>query len=380
VTSTSFASERSRFPVLIDRTYFAQQCLGAYPAAMMGDLTAYVDTLTRRSRALPEWADRWTEIHSLIEQLIAAAPGSVFIRDSATAAQAAIAAALSPQGDRKRVIIGSGDFHSSRYLWRAQERRGFEIVELPTHGSGALDEGAIAESIDERVRVVALSLVSPRSGALLDVKPIAHAARRAGAVFVLDVFQAIGIVPVRVGELGASAIVGGFHKWVGGGGTGIAFGWVDAPLLQELEPVYPGWIGSQDLFAFSDAFVPAAGAEKLQQGMPAMEAVYTSRAGIKWILAQGIDRIRDRNLELTGRLIALGREHGLRITTPAAPARRGGMVCIEVAGAKQLVLELEREGIDIDARPGAGIRVGPHACATEDECDTVIRSVVRRVM
>lgn len=377
---TPFASERSRFPILAERTYFAQQCLGACPAAMTADLMAYWDSLTRRSRALPEWAERWAEIHTLVEQLIAAAPGSVFIRDSATAAQAAIASALSPQGDRKRIVIGTGDFHSSRYLWRAQERRGFEIVELATHGNGAVDEGGIAEIIDERVRVVALSLVSPRSGAMLDVEPIARAARRAGAVFILDVFQAMGIVPVRVRELGANAIVGGFHKWVGGGGTGIAFGWVDAPLLQDLEPAYPGWIGSSDLFAFSDAFVPAAGAEKLQQGMPAMEAVYTSRAGINWILEQGIDRIRARNLELTTRLIALARDHGLPVTTPSAASRRGGMVCIDTPEPKQLVLRLESEGIDIDARPGAGIRLGPHACANEDECDAVIRSVVRRLV
>ncbi len=376
---TSFASERSHFPILSERTYFAQQCLGAYPAAMTADLMAYGQSLARRSRALPEWAERWTEIHALVERLIAATPGSVFIRDSATAAQAAIASALSPQGERRRIVIGSGDFHSSRYLWRAQERRGFEIVELRTHGQGALDEGALAEAIDERVRIVALSLVSPRSGALLNVQPIVHAARRAGALVALDVFQAVGIVPIRVRELGAHAIVGGFHKWVGGGGTGIAFGWVDAPLLQELDPAYPGWIGSSDLFAFSDDFVAAGSAEKLQQGMPAMEAVYTSRAGINWILEQGADRIRSRSLELTGRLIELARDRNIPVSTPAAAPRRGGMVCLDVPDGKQLVLQLESEGIDIDARPGAGIRVGPHACATEAECDAVIASLARRL-
>ncbi len=376
---TSFASERSHFPILSERTYFAQQCLGAYPATMTADLAAYGQSLARRSRALPEWAERWSEIHALVERLIAAQAGSVFIRDSATAAQAAIASALSPQGERKRIVIGTGDFHSSRYLWRAQQRRGFDIVELPTHGQGALDEGAVAEAIDERVRIVALSLVSPRSGALLNVQPIVDAARRAGALVVLDVFQAVGIVPIRVRELGAHAIVGGFHKWVGGGGTGIAFGWVDAPLLQELDPAYPGWIGSSDLFAFSDDFVAAGSAEKLQQGMPAMEAVYTSRAGINWILEQGADRIRSRSLELTGRLIELARDRNIPVTTPAAAPRRGGMVCLDVPDGKQLVLQLESEGIDIDARPGAGVRVGPHPCATEDECDAVIASLARRL-
>jgi hypothetical protein len=55
------------------------------------------------------------------------------------------------------------------------------------------------------------------------------------------------------------------------------------------------------------------------------------------------------------------------------------MVCLDVPDGKQLVLQLESEGIDIDARPGAGVRVGPHACATEDECDGVIQSLARRL-
>jgi selenocysteine lyase/cysteine desulfurase len=34
-------------------------------------------------------------------------------------------------------------------------------------------------------------------------------------------------------------------------------------------------------------------------------------------------------------------------------------------------------GIDIDTRPGAGIRVSPHPCNTEQECDRVIDELAR---
>jgi kynureninase len=370
---------RDQFTILGERTYFAQQCLGAYPREMLYDLGAYAHTLTQRSRALPEWGQRWHEMHRLVERLLSAPRGSVFLRDSATAAQAALASALQPIGERKRVLTCSGDFHSSRYLWRAQARRGFEVDELAMEGDSSERAERIAASIDERVRVVAVSLVSPRTGELLDSSPIIAAARRMGALLILDAYQAVGIVPLQVADLGAHAVVGGFHKWLGGGGTGLAFGYVDPALLAELEPAYPGWMAHRDLLGFSDEFEPAESAEKLQQGMPAMEPIYTARAGLTWVLEQGVDRLRARSLQLTARIGAGLVEHGVAIATPRAAARRGGMVCVPLPDASRLVAELEREGIDIDARPGAGFRVGPHPCATEAECDHVVRRIVARL-
>ncbi len=374
-----FTRERARFPILSERVYFAQQCLGATPAEMEADLGAYAASLARRSRALGEWAERWWEMHRLVESLLSAPPGSVFLRDSATAAQAAVASALDARPERSRVIVGTADFHSSRYLWRAQASRGFDVVEVQTLGAAADDAVRIASMIDEHTRVVALSLVSPRTGALLDTAPIVRAARRAGAIVVLDAYQAVGIVPVRVGELGAHVVVGGFHKWVGGGGTGLAFGYVEPSLLPQLRPAYPGWLAHRDLMGFCDDFEAAHTAEKLQQGMPAMEPVYSTRAGLEWILAHGIDPIRARSLELTDRILAAAEERRLPVITPRAAARRGGMVCIDVPDGKRLVAELAVDGIDIDARPGAGIRLGPHPAATFEQCDHVVERIAARL-
>ena len=370
--TVDFARERSRFRILADRTYLAQQCLGACPAELTDDLRAYVASLARRSRGIPEWAERWAEMHTLVEHLLEAPKGSVFLRDSATAAQASVAAALEPVGDRRRIIVAATDFHSSRYLWGAQARRGFEIIEVEAPRGGVLDGEAVCAAIDERVRVVALSLVSPRTGALIDHRPIVEAARRSGAIVFLDAYQAVGVVPVRAADLGAHVVVGGFHKWIGGAGTGLAFGYVDPALAGTLEPVYPGWFAHRDLSKFADSFVAAESAEKFQQGMPAMEPIYTSRAGLSWVMRCGIDALRARSLAQTTRLLTRARDRGLRVVTPADPARRGGMICIDLPDAGMVVDRLAAMGIDVDSRPGAGIRVGPHPSITDEECDTVI--------
>jgi len=373
--SDALEALRAEFPTLRERVYFAGQCLGAFPEAMLDDLDAYASSLRSRSRAIPAWVERWEELHRLGEQLLEAPPGSVYFRDSATAVHAALFASIAPEGRRDRILVGAGDFHSIRYLVGAQRLRGFEVIELDDGAGVSPGAEDFVSRIDERVRVVAVSMVSPRNGALLDVRSIVDAAHAHGAIVVLDAYQAIGIVPVRVRELEADAVVGGFHKWVGGGGTGLAFGYVDPGLSATLEPVYPGWLAHRELLGFHGAFAPATGATKLQQGMPAMEPVYTSRAGIRWVLQTGIDRIRARSLELTGRMIEHARALGLSVRTPSESARRGGMLCLDVPDPAGVVRSLEAIGIDVDSRPGAGLRVGPHPCATEGECALVLERI-----
>lgn len=373
--SDAFLALRAEFPTLRERVYFAGQCLGAFPEAMLDDLGAYASSLRSRSRAIPEWVERWEQLHRLGEQLLEAPPGSVYFRDSATAVHAALFASLAPRGRRNRILVGAGDFHSIRYLVGAQRRRGFEVIELEDGAGVSPPAESFVSQIDERVSVVAVSMVSPRTGALLDVRPVVDAAHAHGAIVVLDAYQAIGIVPVRVSELGADVVVGGYHKWVGGGGTGLAFGYVEPGLSETLEPAYPGWLAHRELLGFHGSFAPAPDATKLQQGMPAMEPVYTSRAGIQWILRAGIDRIRARSLELTGRMIEHARSLDLPVRTPSAPARRGGMLCLDVPDAATVVRSLEAIGVDVDARPGAGLRVGPHPCATAEECALVLERI-----
>ncbi|WP_394835654.1 aminotransferase class V-fold PLP-dependent enzyme [Pendulispora rubella] len=374
-----FERARERFPILLDRTYLAASTLGPCPREMLADFYAYGRTLRHRARCLPEWVDRWNELRTYTETLLGAPAGSVFLCDTATTAQATLAASIEPVGSRCRIVISSADFHSARYLWHARSRAGFEIVEIPTGVDGYIDIETWLGVLDERVRIVSFSLVSPRTGALLDAAAICRAARRVNAVVVIDVYQALGIVPVRVHELGAHAIVGGFHKWMGGGGMGLAFGYIEPSLCDELVPMYPGWLGHRQPFDVQHAFEPARDAQKFQRGAPAMEPIYTSRAGIRWVVDTGIDAIRARSLLLTDRLIERARERDLVVTTPLARSRRGGMVCLDIRNASTLATKLGVRGIDVDARPNAGLRIAPHPCIREDECDAVIDALCAEI-
>ena len=369
-----FTALRARFPVLAQRTYFDTQSLGPFPEEMLADLDEYRRTLFLRNRGLSLWIERLEELIGLVERVLVAPRDGVALMPSATAAQAAIAATQAPRGRRSRIVYTALDFHSSRYLWASQARRGFQAIEVPST-DGAIPTERLVELIDERTAVVALALVSPWTGALADVRPVIAAARAAGALVVLDAYQAVGVVPIDVQALDVDVLVGGTHKWLCGGGSGLAFLYVRPSLAEQLEPAYPGWIGHREMVGFAPSYEPAAGARRFMQGAPAAAPIYTARAGLRFVLDVGVDALRARSLALTSRLLARADERGLPLSTPRSPSARGGALCFPVDDAERIVADLAREGIDVDARREAGIRVAPHPCNTEEECDRVIDAI-----
>jgi kynureninase len=378
----SFVSQfRPRFPIFAERSYFATQCLGPVLRDTYDDLREYVGTLALRSRALPQYVERFAELFVLLEQLLAAPGGSVAIKGCATSCHAAIAASLQPLPGRRRILISADDFHSTRYLWAAQARRGFEVTDLRSADDSPVDAETIVRAIREDVAIVGVSLVSPRTGALLDVASVISAARQAGALVVLDAYQAVGAVPIDVTRLDADVVIGGVHKWLSGSGMGLAFMYVRPELAARLEPQFPGWIGDTDFTSFRPSFTPAAGARRFMQGTPSFEAIYGARAGLRYVLAAGIERIRARSLELTGLLQAgLAADPRIRVRTPTAAAARGGTICFEVEGdMSAIVAGLADSGIDIDFRPGVGLRASPHPVATEDEVLALVRAIRDRL-
>jgi kynureninase len=373
--SFDYLRYRRHFPIFEARVYMATQCLGPLPNEALEDLEEYKRTLSLRSRALPSWLGRMLEVTTLIEQLLGAPPNSVALRDSATAGQASIAAALQPSASRDQIVLIDDDFHSSRYLWAAQTQRGFSLVDIKSR-DGVTSTEEILQAITERVSVVALPMVSSKTGALLDVARISAAARKHGALLVLDAYQAVGIVPLKVMEMGVDIVVGGLHKWLSGAaGMGLCFLYVRPGLAEELPVLYPGWIGHGALGGFTRDYEPASGARRFQQGTPAMEPIYTSRAGLRLVLEASVEALRERSLRLTQKMREGALARGLPLQTPEA---RGGMLCFRFEGDGSIaVAKLASQNIDIDFRPDAGLRVSPHPCQTEDEGECVLDALAK---
>ena len=371
----SFENLRKQLPLLDERLYFTTHCVGPLPRAAVDDLEDWRRSLLRGSRSIYEWADRYEDMHRRVEALLGAPSGSVAFAANATCCQSMFAAALTPSAERNVVLTTDLDFRSTGYLWKAQARRGFEVREIVSDDGFSFPEERLLDAIDERVAVVSVPLVSYCSGAMLDVDEVVERAHAVGALVIFDAYQAVGAVPVDVGASKVDALVGGSHKWLHGGGAGLSFLYVRPDLASKLEPAYPGWMGHSDAAAYDRGFVPAAGARRFEQGLPAIEPLYTARAGLEIVSKMDPVRIRARSITLTQRLVDGAEALGIEVRTPREASRRGGMVCFGAADPKGAMQALADRGVDVDTRPGSGIRVSPHPCMTEDECDRLLQEL-----
>ena len=83
-----------------------------------------------------------------------------------------------------------------------------------------------------------------------DLAGLAQLAHDAGALLVVDGYQATGLIPTSLGAAdGPDAYVSGTLKWLFGG-PGNAFLWVRPELWPDLTPTTTGWFSSARQFAF----------------------------------------------------------------------------------------------------------------------------------
>jgi kynureninase len=361
VASLGLLDYRERFPILAETTYLINHSLGAMPAAAEERLLEYARSWNERG--VRAWADGWWElpvtVGDQIARIIGAPPGSVSMHQNVTVAEAIVASCFSFEGPRRRIVYEEGNFPSVRYLYQAQERRGADILV-------AEDDEGVVEAIDERTLLVPVTHVLYKTGEIQDVEAIVAAAHEHGALVVLDAYQSAGAVPLDVTELGVDFAVGGSVKWLCGG-PGAAWLYVRPDLAATLEPALTGWQAHARPFAFEPEQEYAEGAWRFLTGTPNVPALYAATAGYDVVEEVGVERIRERSLELTTLLIDLFDEAGFPVGSPRDPARRGGTVAVTPPGFERVGRELGERGVICDWRPDVGLRLGPHFFNTEDE-------------
>lgn len=184
-------------------------------------------------------------------------------------------------------------------------------------------EKVIAE-ISPRTRVVALSHVAFRTGALLPIKEITEAAHRVGALVVIDGAQAVGALPVNVHELGVDAYAFPGQKWLcGPEGTGGLY--VRRDRLSDFSPAFVGYFSLAPYPAtdWAGHFLPAPGARRYEVGSVYWAAWAGLSESLRWLEHEvGYEFVFGQSFAMakTARQI-LADVPGIHFITPANAAR-----------------------------------------------------------
>jgi kynureninase len=368
---------REEFPILATTNYLVSNSLGPMPKRVPQRLAEY--TRAWGELGVRAWATDWWErpvsVGNEIAPLIAAGESEVVMMPNVSLAQSAVISAMDFSGERDTIVTTSLDFPSVRYATAALAQRfGARVVVVRSDDGITIDEDELFAAIDERTRLVSVSHVAFRSAFVVDVDALARRAHSMGAFVSVDAFHSVGTVPVDVKRSEIDFLTGGVLKWLCGG-PGACFLYVSPEVRDALEPALTGWMAHSRPFAFEETMEYAAGPFRFLNGTPAIPALYAAAEGPRIVKRAGVDRIREKSMRLTSRLVELADERGYEVTAPRDAKRRGGTVAIDVPHGYEVAQHLIAAGILVDYRVGAGVRVAPHFFNTDDEIESCMLAI-----
>jgi selenocysteine lyase/cysteine desulfurase len=374
--NADFTALRRRFPVLARKTYLNSGSYCALADSVREAIEAYMDDRLQVGANWDVWVTKNEAVRSAMAQVLRAHPDELAVTASASAGINALASACDFSGRRNKVLVSDFEFPTNAQIWHAQERRGARVVHVPRDDGGYIPLENFARLIDEETRLVAVTHVCFRNGAMLDVAAIARLAHARGARILLDCYQSVGSVTLDVKRLDVDFAVGGMLKYLLGT-AGLGFLYVRDELVRTLTPTHSGWFAQQDIMAMDiRANRPAASARRFEAGTPAVVNCYAVEAGLKIILEVGTDSIEERVRALTRSCLARLAEIGWPSVTPPEEQRHGATVCVRAREVGQLVAELAREDIVTSCRDD-NLRASFHFYNSPDDVEALVAALAR---
>ncbi|MFK0137521.1 kynureninase [Streptomyces murinus] len=364
------AGFRDRFvitdPELI---YLDGNSLGRLPATTPDRLREVVEEgwgegLVRSWQGWIDWGARLGD--RLAEHVLGARPGEVVISDSTSVNLYKLAgAALDAAPGRGTVLMDAEDFPTDRYILQGlTAQRGLRLRRLASGLDGGLDLDVLRSALDQDVALVVLSLVSYRSGALLDMAKVNELARAAGARVLWDLSHAAGAVPVDLAATGAELAVGCTYKYLNGGPGSPAFLYVRGESQAELRQPVWGWFGQREQFRMGPDYDPVPGIERFLVSTPPLLSLAAIDPALALVEEAGLARIRAKGL-LLGRLVddladAWLAPLGFRPASPRPVERRGSHVSLYHRDAWRICQTLAADAkVVCDYRVPDRLRIGP---------------------
>jgi kynureninase len=368
---------RGEFPILERSTYLVSNSLGAMPRAVPDRLAEYVDEWAELG--VRAWGEGWwsmpVDVGNEIAPLIGADAGEVVMVPNVTIGQATVLSSLAYTAPRNTIVMTGLDFPSVRYVYdRLATRLGARIEVVPSEDGITIDLERLLAAIDERTCLVAISHVLFRSAFIMDAAAICRRAHDVGALVSLDAFHSVGIMPVDVRGWGVDFLTGGVLKWLCGGPGG-CFLYVASSVRGRLTPALTGWQAHARPFEFEAEMDYAPDAFRWLTGTPVIPALYAAIEGPRIVRRAGIEQIRAKSMRQTERLVELADARGYRVHAPRDAASRGGTVAFDVPHGHEVAEALLANGVLVDYRPNAGIRIAPHFYTTDAELERAVAMI-----
>lgn len=315
------------------------------------------------------WEDWLTERdsfrHHVARLINAPSPDCVVPK---TSAGQGLRTVLNCYHDKINVVTTRDEFDSVDVILKVYAQQGrINLTRIGPGKDGEYRAADILGAVDESTDLIVVSMVLFTTGQwLTDLPQLIAAAHARDARVLVDIYHAAGVIPLDIQHTDADFAIGGCYKYLRGGPGACWLYLHPRHLGGALQTLDTGWFAQAVPFAFERPASPqfAAGGNAFLESTPTILPFYQARAGLEFVLALGVDRLREYALKQQLRLRELLSERNIKGL--GTPAECGAFVAIPHNKAAEVSQELLAKGVRTDAREGL-LRMCPDILNTGQE-------------
>lgn len=274
------------------------------------------------------------------------------------------------------VVSVDCEYPSVVFPWYAQADRGIETRLVTPKSDGTFTADDLDAVMDDRTRVVTVSWVQFGTGFRCDLAAIAAAAHARKALFIVDVIQGLGALPLNVEALGVDIAVTGSHKWLmappGTGGLYVA-----PSVLDRLRLVNMGAGSVVDMMKFDPLdFTPKPTVQRYEEGSPNGLGLVGLNAALSLLEEVGIEAISTQIFALSAYASKKLEAKNYRVVSPCDDSQRAGLVTFRHRSLPNgaVLSALEKAKVTGAVR-GGNLRFSPHFYNTIEEIDRAVEAL-----
>lgn len=310
------------------------------------------------------------DIRVLLSKLLGGSPEEYALITSTGVGMGIVAQGIDlKKGDN--IVIPEREHWNNTFPWLQLEKKGVEIRFAKINEDNSIDPEAIEKLIDYKTRVVTIAAVRFNSGFRPNLAVIGKIAHEKGALFVVDVAQAAGMIPINIEKDQIDIMAGCGFKWLlGMHGTGFLY--VSKRTVKMIDPVLPGMFAADTLY---DELSYYDDSRKFETGTIAYSLFDAWSAGLELLLDVGIKNIYEKALENTDLLIDGLHEKEYQIVTPTKKREERTAIVHFNTGSFETTKTLYQKFIDervLVTLQAKNIRVSPNFFTTEEEIRTFL--------
>ena len=370
---------RALFPVTERVIYLNHAAVSAPPTPTINAIQSQLaDVSENGSVNFRRWIAVKESARRLLSEMLGAHPDQVAFLRNTSDGLSTVANGLDWQpGDN--LVTFRNEFPSNIYPWlRVRNAFGVEVRICEERG-GRVDLDQLIGLIDNKTRLVAISQVQYASGFRTDLERLARAARAHDALLVVDVIQALGVIPIDVEVELVDVAAAACHKWLLTP-EGIGLLYLSPRARERIQPTLVGWTSvpdPEDYGNFEQGW--KRGTLAWETGTVPVSLIHGLEASLKLLTEVGVRTIQAHLEMLTDHLCERLRHSTYQVVSSRRPGEKSQIVCIRhTAGLSSIDLydHLKKRNI-ITAPRGDRLRISPHLYNTVEEIDELIKALPR---